>query len=153
LFYVSIATRVDDMENVIWIVALVVAGPLVGLELGVAAVVNPLAAKLPDSGFRVVRSGGSRWLGALMPFWYLAALALLVALVVTSGGGAAITAAVVMVVAVVLTVTVLVPINTRVARWATDADVDRALARRWDAFHWVRVALLGVVLVLVAFSA
>ena len=140
------------MEQLIGVVALILTGPLVGIELGVAAVVNPLAAKLPDSGFRVVRSGGSRWLGALMPFWYVASLTLLVALAVTSGRGPAIAATAVMVVAVVLTVTVLVPINTRVARWADDADVDRALTRRWDAFHWVRVALLGVVLVLVAAS-
>ena len=141
------------MEHVIWIVALVTVGPLVGIELGVAAVVNPLAARLPDSGFRVVRSGGSRWLGALMPFWYLGALILLVGVVVTSGGGAALAATAVMVVAVVLTVTVLVPINTRVGRWASDADVDRALTRRWDTVHWVRVGLLGAVLVLVAAAA
>ena len=138
------------MEHVIWIVALVTVGPLVGIELGVAAVVNPLAARLPDSGFRVVRSGGSRWLGALMPFWYVGALVLLVGVVVTSGGAAALAATAVMVVAVVLTVTILVPINTRVGRWSSDADVDRTLTRRWDTFHWVRVALLGAVLVLVA---
>lgn len=141
------------MEYVIWIVAVVVTGPLVGIELGVAAVVNPLAARLPDSGFRVVRGGGSRWLGAVMPFWYAGVLALLVALALTSGGGAVIAATAVMGVAVVLTVTVLVPINTRVGRWASDADVDRRLTRRWDAFHWVRVALLAAVLVLVAASA
>lgn len=141
------------MEYAIWSVALVLTGPLVGIELGVAAVVNPLAARLPDSGFRMVRSGGSRWLGAVMPFWYLGVLALLVVLTLTSGGGALIAATAVMVAAVVLTVTVLVPINTRVGRWASDADVDRTLTRRWDAFHWVRVALLGAVLVLVAASA
>ncbi|MET0897294.1 MAG: DUF1772 domain-containing protein [Mycobacterium sp.] len=141
------------MEHVIWIVALMVTGPLVGLELGVAAVVNPLAAQLPDSGFRVVRSGGSRWLGRLMPVWYLATLVLLLALVVTSGGAAAIAATVVLGLAVVLTVTILVPINTRVGRWESDADVDRALTRRWDAFHWLRVTLLGAVLVLVGFGA
>jgi hypothetical protein len=141
------------VEHAIWIVALVVIGPLVGIELGVAAVLNPLAAKLPDSGFRVVRSGGSRWLGALMPFWYISALALLVAVVATSGGGAPIAATAVMGVALLLTVTVLLPINTRVGRWTSDADVDRTLTRRWDAFHWVRVGLLSVVLVLVATSA
>jgi len=141
------------MEHTLWIVALVVTGPLVGIELGVAAVLNPLAAKLPDSGFRVVRGGGSRWLGAAMPFWYAGVLALLLALVLTSGGGARIAATAVMGVAVVLTVTVLVPINTRVGRWAADADVDRTLTRRWDTFHWVRVALLAAVLLLVAVSA
>lgn len=141
------------MERVVWIVALVVTGPLVGIELGVAAVVGPLAAKLPDSGFRVIRSGGSRWLGALMPFWYISAMALLVAVAVIHAGGPVIAAVVVMAAAILLTVTILVPINNRVGRWRTDDDVDRGLTTRWDAFHWLRVAMLAAVFVLLAISA
>jgi hypothetical protein len=140
------------MERIVWIVAVVVTGPLVGIELGVAAVVGPLAAKLPDSGFRVIRSGGSRWLGALMPFWYFGAMALLVAVAVVHTSGPAIAAAVVMAAAMLLTVTILVPINNRVARWRTDDDVDRGLTARWDAFHWLRVAMLATVFVLLAIS-
>ena len=34
-------------------------GPLVGVEFGVAAFINPLIARLPDAGFRAVRSGGA----------------------------------------------------------------------------------------------
>ena len=45
-----------------------------------------------------------------------------------------------------LTVTVLVPINNRIAAW-TDA-ADRDLARRWDRLHWVRVVILVVLYVL-----
>ena len=62
------------MEHVIAIVALVLTGPLVGVELGVAAFTNPLVAKLSDDAYRVFRSGGSRLLGALMPFWYIGTL-------------------------------------------------------------------------------
>jgi hypothetical protein len=140
------------MERIVWIVALVVTGPLVGIELGVAAVVGPLAAKLPDDGFRTVRSGGSRWLGALMPFWYITAMALLVAMNVVHSSGPAIAAVVVMAAALLLTVTILVPINNRVGQWRTVGDVDRGLTSRWDAFHWLRVAMLAVVLVLLAIS-
>lgn len=134
------------------IVALVLTGPLVGMELAVAAVVNPLAAKLPDSGFRVVRSGGSRWLGAAMPVWYAAVLLALGAAAVLAGRATLLAAVAVMIVVLGLTFTVLVPINNRVGRWTSDGDIDRALTRRWDTFHWVRVALLTVVLGLVAVS-
>jgi hypothetical protein len=67
------------MEHVIAIVALVLTGPLVGVELGVAAFTNPLVAKLPDDAYRVFRCGGSRLLGALMPFWYIGTLVVLIA--------------------------------------------------------------------------
>jgi hypothetical protein len=52
------------MERVIAIVALVLTGQLVGVELGVAAFTNPLVANLSDDAYRVFRSGGSRLLGA-----------------------------------------------------------------------------------------
>jgi hypothetical protein len=141
------------MERILTIVTLISTGPLVGIELGVAAVINPLAAKLPDSGFRIVRGGGSRWLGLLMPFWYLGTLAALVALAITSRAGLVAAAVALMAAAAVLSVAVLVPINSRVARWTTDADVDRALTGRWDRFHWIRVAILAVIFTLLAIWA
>ena len=90
------------------IVALVITGPLVGMELAVAAVVNPLAARLPDSGFRVVRSGGSRWLGAAMPVWYAATLLALGAAAFITGRATLLAAVALMVGVLVLTFTVLV---------------------------------------------
>jgi hypothetical protein len=54
---------------------------------------------------------------------------------------------------VLLSVTTLVPINNRIARWQTDADVSRDLARRWDRLHWLRVALLAALWLLLAVSA
>jgi hypothetical protein len=128
--------------------ALLLAGPLVGIELGVAAVINPLADRLPDSGYRIVRSGGGKWLGALMPFWYIGTFVVLVVLAV--GSRAAIVPVVLMGLALLLTVTILVPINNRVSKWATDADVDRSLASRWDRFHWIRVGLLAAMFVVLA---
>jgi hypothetical protein len=73
------------MEHVIAIVALVLTGPLVGVELGVAAFTNPLVSKLPDDAYRAFRSDGSRLLGALMPFWYIGTLVALIAGAVLSG--------------------------------------------------------------------
>jgi hypothetical protein len=136
------------MEHVIAIVALVLTGPLAGVEFGVAAFTNPLASRLPDDAYRTVRSGGSRLLGALMPFWYIGTLVALIAAAVLSGDVIAIAAVALMAMALLLTVTVLVPINNRVGAWKSDNDVDRELASRWDRFHWLRVSMLAATFVL-----
>jgi hypothetical protein len=130
------------MEHVIAIVALLFTGPLVGVELGVAAFTNPLVAKLPDAAYRVLRSGGSRLLGALMPFWYIGTLVVLIAAAVSARNLLTIVAAALMGAALLLTVTVLVPINNRIGAWQSNDDVNRDLAGRWDRLHWVRVGLL-----------
>jgi hypothetical protein len=138
------------MEHVIAIVAVVLAGPLVGVELGVAAFTNPLVSKLPDDAYRLVRSRGSRLLGALMPFWYIGTLVFLIACAVLSHDLLAVAAVALMGAAVLLTVTVLVPINNRIGAWQSDDDVDRDLAGRWDRLHWVRVGLLAAMFVVLA---
>jgi hypothetical protein len=130
------------MEHVFAIVALVLTGPLVGVELGVAAFTNPLIAKLPDDSYRAVRSGGSRLLGALMPFWYLGTLIALIAGAVVARDTPAIVAVALMAAVMVLSLAVLVPINNRIGRWRSDSDVNRELAGRWDRLHGVRVGLL-----------
>jgi hypothetical protein len=138
------------MEHVIAIVALVLTGPLVGVELGVAAFTNPLVAKLPDDAYRVFRSGGSRLLGALMPFWYLGAAVVLIASAVLSRNMFTIVAIALMGVVMLLTLTVLVPINNRIGAWRTNDDVNRDLAGRWDRLHGVRVGLLVAMFVALA---
>jgi hypothetical protein len=138
------------MERVIAIVALVLTGPLVGVELGVAAFTNPLGAKLSDDAYRVFRSGGSRLLGALMPFWYIGTLVVLIAGAVLSHDVLAVTAVALMGAAMLLTVTVLVPINNRIGAWQSDNDVNRDLASRWDRLHWVRVGLLVAMFIALA---
>lgn len=141
------------MTKLIEIAALVLVGPLVGVEFGVAAFTNPIFAKLPDPAFRQVRSSGSRLLGAVMPFWYIGALVVLVAEAVVFRNALVVGAATLMAAAVLLSVTTLVPINNRIARWQTDADFPRDLAARWDRLHWLRVALLAALFVLLAVSA
>jgi hypothetical protein len=138
------------MERIIAIVALVLTGPLVGVEFGVAAFSNPLAARLPDDAYRAFRSGGSRLLGALMPFWYGGTLVFLIAAAVMSHAVPAIVAVALMGATMLLTLTVLVPINNRIGAWKSDSDVDRDLAGRWDRLHWVRVGLLVAMFVALA---
>lgn len=141
---------VEGMEHVIAIVALLLTGPLLGVELGVAAFTNPLVSRLPDDAYRVFRSDSSRLLGALMPFWYIGTLVVLIAAAVLSHDVLAVTAVALMGAALVLTVTVLVPINNRIGAWQSDSDVDRDLASRWDRLHWVRVSLLVAMFVVIS---
>ena len=140
------------MEEIV--IALVIAGPMVGVEFAVAAFTNPIVGRLPGDAYWQARRDSARVLGKVMPFWYIATLvALIAAAVITSGHWLVTAAAVVLAMVVLLTVTVMVPINNRIGAWTGAADVDRDLARRWDRLHWLRVALLAAMLVLLAISA
>lgn len=142
------------MEHIAQLLTVIVVGTLVGVEFGVAAFMNPILERLPDDAYRQARATGSRLLGTVMPFWYIATAALLVGDAVLGRAPLAIAAVVVMGAVMVLTLTTLVPINNRVAAWAgagpDEAPTNRALAHRWDRLHWLRVALLLVAFVLVA---
>lgn len=141
------------MEDIVKIVALVITGPMVGVEFGVAAFTHPIFSRLPDDPYRQARSDSSRLLGRVMPFWYVATLVMLiVAAVVAPSKGLLTAAAVLMAFAVLLSVTMLVPINNRIGAWSDAADVSRDLARRWDRLHWLRVALLVVLFVVLAIA-
>ncbi|MHA7665885.1 DUF1772 domain-containing protein [Mycolicibacterium sp. HS_4_1] len=142
------------MERLAQILTVLVVGTLVGVEFGVAAFTNPVLEQLPDDAYRQARAAGSRILGAVMPFWYATAAALLVADAALAPVPLAIAALVLMAVVMVLSLTALVPINNRVAAWAgagpDEAPTSRELAHRWDRLHWLRVAVLLGVFVLVA---
>ncbi|MGH3677382.1 MAG: anthrone oxygenase family protein [Mycobacterium sp.] len=138
------------MEKIIEIVALVIAGPMVGSEIAVAAFTNPIFGRLPDEAYRQARSDGSRLLGRVMPFWYIGTLVVLIAAAVVTSNGLIITAAALMAFVVLLTVTLMVPINNRISAWSETADASRDVARRWDRMHWLRVAILVLMFVLLA---
>ncbi|MCV7025845.1 DUF1772 domain-containing protein [Mycolicibacterium novocastrense] len=134
------------MDAIVHVLALLIVGPLVGVELAVAVFLNPVLGRLPDEAFAQARSDSGRVLGKVMPFWYAAALVVLIAAaVLLRTDWLFITAALTMALAVVATVALMVPINNRIGRWSSGADVDRGLARQWDRLHWRRVALLVVV--------
>ena len=134
------------MEHIAQVLTVIVVGTLVGVEFGVAAFTNPILERLPDDAYRQARATGSRLLGTVMPFWYIAAAVLLV-------GDAVLVPAPLPIAAVAVMLTTLVPINNRVAAWAGtgpgEAPTSRELAHRWDRLHWVRVALLLAAFVLV----
>ncbi|OBG15089.1 hypothetical protein A5765_09630 [Mycolicibacterium celeriflavum] len=141
------------MREIIEIAALLIVGPMVGVEIAVAAFTNPVFSRLPDGAFTQARADGSRVLGRVMPFWYIAALVLLVVAAVVTWSNWLITAsAALMAVVVLVTVTLMVPINNRIGRWSDPAEADRDLARRWDRSHWLRVGLLIVLYGLLVIS-
>jgi len=144
------------MSDVLNAVAVVITGPMVGVELSVAAFFNPLVARLPDDAFRAARGRSARVLGAVMPFWYVGSLLVLAVAAVrgwpaTSGWLCAIATGL-MAAVVLLTVTMLVPINNRIAKWPSTGELSRELAARWDRRHRVRVILLLAVFVLLALA-
>ncbi|GFG72245.1 anthrone oxygenase family protein [Mycolicibacter senuensis] len=134
------------------IVAVAVVGVLVGSEFAVAAFFHPIVGRLPDEAFQAARSASARLLGRVMPFWYLGSLALLVIAAALGAGtqrwliGAGVA---LMTVVALMSVTMLVPINNRIAA----GEVPRPLAERWDRLHRVRVVLLGAVLVLLVVAS
>ena len=158
MFFVSVLTRLDGVKEIVQILAVIVTGPLLGVEFGVAAFTNPILQRLPDAAYRQARSTGGRILGTAMPFWYIGAVALLIAATLWSPGPLLITAVVLMGLVMLLTLTTLVPINNRVAAGfggdgaGQDPEQFHELVGRWDRLHWVRVGLLAGTFVLLVLA-
>jgi len=136
-----------------------VAGVMAGNEFAVAAFIHPQLHKLADRAHSQTASLLAASLGKAMPLWYALALALILGAAfehrpVSHGPGLLIASAAVLWVATILfTVTMLVPINNRIATMNPEQPhqgwlQDRA---RWDQLHRVRVALLiGALILLLA---
>ncbi|MEV6590021.1 DUF1772 domain-containing protein [Streptomyces acidicola] len=136
------------MQEVLAVVTVVVVGVMVGVEFAVAAFVNPILDRLPNDGGLGARSDGARVLGRVMPFWYIGSVVLgaVWAAVAWGGDGASLVAVgtVLLVLSVVMSILLLVPINSRVATWSTEgipADWKQQVGR-WDRFHHVRVGVI-----------
>jgi uncharacterized membrane protein len=144
------------MQDVVAVVTVVVVGLMVGVELAVAAVVNPIFDRLPQNGGLAARSDGARVLGRIMPFWYIGSVVLgaLWASQIWSRSSVplVVAATVLLAASVVMSVVLLVPINSRVAQWSHgDAPADwHRQVRRWDRYHCVRVAVIVSAFVLFA---
>ncbi|WP_395298094.1 anthrone oxygenase family protein [Kitasatospora hibisci] len=136
------------MQNALSVVTVVVVGLMVGVEFAVAVFVNPILDRLPDNGGLAARSDGARILGRVMPFWYIGSVLLGATWTATARGdagtGLVVTAAGLLVLSVVMSIALLVPINSRAARWTRDtAPADwRQQLGRWDRLHYLRVAVI-----------
>jgi len=133
-----------------------VAGMMAGNEFAVAVFVHPQLRRLSDRAHAQTAALLASSLGKAMPFWYGLALVLILGATyehrpVSHGPGTLITSAGVLWAAtIVFTVTMLVPINNRIARMNPEQPYpewlrDRA---RWDQLHRIRVALLVIAVLL-----
>jgi uncharacterized membrane protein len=136
------------MRDVLAVVTVVVVGLMVGVEFAVAAFVNPIFDRLPNDRGLDARSDGARVLGRIMPFWYIGSVILGAVWAIFAWGGAGASLVVVgtalLVLSVVMSILLLVPINSRVATWSHEgvpADW-RQQVGRWDRFHHVRVGII-----------
>lgn len=135
------------MLNALEIVTTVVVGLMVGVEFAVAFVINPILNALPDDSSQRGRSHGGRMLGAVMPFWYLGSLVLVVVWAIAGwrhGTGLVVTAGALLIVSVIMSILLLVPINNQGKTWTPEnrpADWKEQM-NRWDRFHYVRVAVI-----------
>ncbi|WP_405687025.1 anthrone oxygenase family protein [Streptomyces sp. NBC_00057] len=144
------------MQDVLAVVTVVVVGLMVGVEFAVAVFVNPILDRLPNDGGVEARSDGARVLGRVMPFWYIGSVVLGAVWSTLAWGdaGASLVAAgaVLLVVSVVMSILLLVPINSRVATWSQEgvpADWKQQVGR-WDRFHYVRVGVIVLAFTLFA---
>ncbi|BBJ45326.1 membrane protein [Streptomyces antimycoticus] len=144
------------MQDVLAVGTIVVVGVMVGVEFAVAAFVNPILDRLPNDGGLDARSDGARVLGRVMPFWYIGSVVLgaVWAAVTWGDAGASFIAAgtLLLVLSVVMSVLLLVPINSRVATWSREgvpADWKQQVGR-WDRFHYVRVGVIVLAFTLLA---
>jgi uncharacterized membrane protein len=133
-----------------------VVGLMAGNEFAVAAFVHPQLHKLGQSTHAQAAAPLAGVLGKAMPFWY--GIALLVILgaafehrpVSTGPGLFLLMAAILWTATIVFTITMLVPINNRIAKMDPDHPYDCWLQdrSRWDQLHQLRVALLIMAFVL-----
>ncbi|RKE22822.1 DUF1772 domain-containing protein [Streptomyces sp. TLI_171] len=136
------------MFHALQVFTTVAVGLLVGVEFCVAFVVNRILNALPDDALVLGRAHGGRMLGALMPFWYIGSLALVVVWAATGwhrpGAGLVVTGGALLLLSVLMSVLLLVPINNRGKTWtAEDRPADwREQHERWDRLHYGRVAVI-----------
>jgi uncharacterized membrane protein len=133
-----------------------VAGMMVGNEFAVATFVHPELRRLGDKAHAQIVAPLAGSLGKAMPLWYAFAFILIFGAAfehrpVSSGPGLLIAVAGAIWTATILfTVTMLVPINNRIARMNPEHPHEGWLRdrARWDRLHRIRVALLIVALLL-----
>ncbi len=126
---------------------------LVGVELSVAAFVNPAALRLDPEPQLKLLSSFAFALGRVMPVWY-PLCTLLLGLQTwlyrhTPDFGFLLTATVLWVLASLASIALLIPLNNRIA--AGDADWQR-IHRLWDRRHRVRTAALAVAAILFTYA-
>jgi uncharacterized membrane protein len=136
---------------IIDIATIVCLGLMTGNELCISLFVHPALRRLSDEPSRARALGViAAALGKAMPVWYVLTFVLLAAEAYihrTYATRDLFYVAVVLLVFVILTtITVLVPINNRIAKLVSTAPYPgwQQDHHRWDRLHWVRILMLIV---------
>ena len=150
----------SSIIHIIEVAAVVTAGAMVGNEIGVAVFFHPCISRLEDAVHVRAAKSLAGALGAAMPFWY--ALTLLLSFAATFLAHPAwsipwwlaLASATLFAVMIVYSLLLPVPINNQIARWQPDSLPPnwKALRRRWDTLHAIRVVFLVVALILLVTS-
>ena len=137
------------------LIALLCLALMTGSELCIAVFVHPLLRSLPEPQQTSFASRDASLLGRVMPFWYglsLVSTIIAAARLHRSGTGwlnLSTWSALIQATIILVTVTVLVPLNNRIAKVREAETGWLSAARRWDSLHRLRVgALLIAVLLL-----
>jgi uncharacterized membrane protein len=139
-------------------ITITLAGLMVGNELAVSAFFNPAVWRLESGPQALGLSLLARSLGRVMPFWYSLCLVLFALETFLHRHQPALVpllaATLIWVGVIVFTVSILVPINNRIASlnivapkpgWKEDH-------KKWDFFHRVRILLLAVAFFILTYA-
>jgi hypothetical protein len=134
------------------VLTILCAGLMIGNELAVSLVVNPVVWQLEDRSQAKALSLFAGILGKVMPFWYALCLVLMIIETYLRRHQAGVTllliAVVIWIATIVYTVTTLVPINNRIARIAGALPEGwREEHKRWDTYHRWRILSLMIAMV------
>jgi uncharacterized membrane protein len=138
------------------VVTAAITGIMVGNEFAVAVFVHPHLQRLHDRAHAKTAALLAGSLGKAMPIWYGLSLVLILIATfehrpISNGPGLLLaSAALLWAATIVFTVTMLVPINNRIARMNPEQPHEGWLRdrARWDQLHRIRVVLLIVALLL-----
>lgn len=134
------------------------AGLMVGNELALSAFVNPALWRLEIDPQALGLSLLARSLGRVMPVWYSLCLALLALESFLHRHQPALipllTATLIWAAVIVFTVSMLVPINNRIASLNTAGPAPgwKQDHKKWDSLHRVRILLLAVALFVLSYA-
>ncbi len=139
-------------------ITIILAGLMVGNELAVSAFFNPAIWKLENAQQALATSLLARSLGRVMPIWYGLCLAFLALESFMHRRQSALplllTAALLLVFVIVFSITMLVPINNRIASLNTAALTLgwKDDSTRWDSLHRIRILLLVIAFLALAYA-
>ena len=141
------------------LVALLCLTLMTGNEVCIAAFVEPVLRSLLTGSQITAAPRIAALLGRVMPFWYAGSLIFTISDVVLQHGKTgrlpigATTSVVVQGMVLLLTITMLVPLNNKLARMTEAYEGWLADAQRWDLLHRVRVGLLLAACIALAWTS